>query len=259
MLEIEKLDFSYQKKKILKKINFKAKKGEFISLLGANGSGKTTFLHCIQGLLPLKEGKILIDGENIIQLSKKEIAQKISVVPQENKNVFAYEVLEMVVMGVNPWLAFTEHPSPEDYQKAEKILEDLGVVDLKGKNFNQISGGERQLVLIARALMQQTDILLLDEPNSHLDFKNVHLMMEIMRDLSFKNKTVITALHDPNLAYKYSDRVIILKEGEILASGVVEEVMTAANLSAAYDLKIQKVKPNFSLEFRPAHKFKKKA
>lgn len=212
MLEIKNLDFYYNRDKILNKINFQAKKGEFISLLGANGSGKTTFLKCIQGLLTPKEGKILIDGENIIQLSKKEIARKISVVPQENKNIFAYEVLDMVVMGINPWLSFTEHPSQADYQKAEKILEHLGVEELKSKNYNQISGGERQLVLIARALMQKTDILLLDEPNSHLDFKNVHLMMEIMRDLSYKNKTIITALHDPNLAYNYSDKVIILKK-----------------------------------------------
>ena len=259
MLEIKNLDFYYQTTKILNNINFKAKKGEFISMLGANGSGKTTFLQCIQGLLAPKAGKILIDGENIIQLSKKEIAQKISVVPQENKNVFAYEVLDMVVMGINPWLSFAEDPSQADYQKAEKILEHLGVAELKRKNFNQISGGERQLVLIARALMQQTDILLLDEPNSHLDFKNVHLMMEIMRDLSFENKTVITALHDPNLAYKYSDRVIILKEGNILAAGAVEKVMTAANLSSAYDFNIQRVKPNFSLEFRAAQNFRKKA
>lgn len=258
MLKIENLSFSYNENKILKEINFHAKNGELITLLGANGSGKTTFLKCMQGLLTPEAGKILIDGENIIQLGKKVRAQKIAVVPQEHKNIFAHKVLDMVVMGVNPWLSFNEQPKKEHYLRAEEILNELNIYSLKDKNFNRISGGERQLVLIARALMQKSNILLLDEPNSHLDFKNMHHIMDILQQLKFSNKTIITALHDPNLAYRYSDKITILKEGRILARGAAEKVMTEKNLSEAYNMQINTAKTN-SLSFFPASKLKKDA
>lgn len=258
MLKVENLSFAYNKNTVLKEINFQAKNGELITLLGANGSGKTTFLKCMQGLLTADAGKILIDGENIIQLGKKDRAKKIAVVPQEHKNVFAHKVLDMVVMGINPWLKFGEQPQRRHYQKAEEILERLNIHSLKDENFNRISGGERQLVLTARALLQKSSILLLDEPNSHLDFKNVHHIMDIMQNLKYNNKTIITALHDPNLAYRYSDKIIILKEGRILAEGAAEKVMTDENLSEAYNMKIKSKRTAF-LNFFPASQLKKDA
>ena len=250
MLKVKNLNFSYSEKKVLKNINFQAEKGEFISILGANGSGKTTLFQCMQGLLSTDAGKILVDEENIKKMTKKEIAQKIAVVPQESKNVFDYSVLDLVLMGINPWLSFAEQPDADAYQKAEEILSELEILDLKHKNFNKISGGERQLVLIARVIMQKSNILFLDEPNSHLDFKNTHLILKLMRELSRKRKTVITALHDPNLAYQYSDRVLILKSGKIIASGPVEKVMTAENLSRAYEIEIKKEHSIFALAFQ---------
>jgi iron complex transport system ATP-binding protein len=259
MLESKNLSFSYTDQRVLKNINFRAEKGEFISILGANGSGKTTFFQCMQGLLTIDAGKILLDGENINKMSKKEIAQKIAVVPQENKNIFDYQVLDMVLMGINPWLSFTEQPGPEAYKRAEEILAELEILNLKHKSFNKISGGERQLVLIARAVMQKSSVLFLDEPNSHLDFKNTHLILKIMRELSADQKTVITALHDPNLAYQYSDRVIILKAGSIIASGPVKEVMTAENLSRAYEIEINKESSIFSLAFQRERMLKQEA
>ena len=259
MLRSKNLTFSYKEQKILKNINFKADKGEFISILGANGSGKTTFFQCMQGLLTPDAGKILLNGENIKKKSKKEIARNIAVVPQESKNIFDYQVLDLVLMGINPWLSFAEQPDAADYQKAEEILAELEILELKHKSFNKISGGERQLVLIARAVMQKSSILFLDEPNSHLDFKNTHLILKIMRGLSAENKTVITALHDPNLAYQYSDRVIILKAGKIIAAGPVEEVMTAENLSRAYEIEINKESSIFSLAFQKSMILKQEA
>lgn len=259
MLKSNNLSFSYPDQKVLKNINFQAEKGEFISILGANGSGKTTFFQCMQGLLNPDAGKILLDGENIKKMSKKEIARKIAVVPQESKNIFDYQVLDMVLMGINPWLSFAEQPGTEAYQKAEEILVELNIQELKNKSFNKISGGERQLVLIARAMMQKSSILFLDEPNSHLDFKNTHLILKIMRELSSKNRTVITALHDPNLAYQYSDRVIILKAGKIIAAGPVEEVMTAENLTRAYEIEINKDSSIFSLAFQKSRLLKQEA
>jgi len=259
MLKCNNLTFSYSTQKVLKNIDFRAEKGEFISILGANGSGKTTFFHCMQGLLTLDAGKILLDGENINRMTKKEIARKIAVVPQESKNIFDYQVLDMVLMGINPWLSFTEQPGVDSYQKAEEILAELEILELKNKSFNKISGGERQLVLIARAIMQKSSILFLDEPNSHLDFKNTHLILKIMRELSLKNKIIITALHDPNLAYQYSDRVIILKAGKIIAAGPVKEVMTADNLSRAYEIEINKESSIFSLAFQNSRLLKQEA
>jgi iron complex transport system ATP-binding protein len=253
------LSFSYTDHRVLKNINFKAEKGEFISILGANGSGKTTFFRCMQGLLVPDAGKILLDGENIKKMSKKEIAQKIAVVPQESQNVFDYQVLDIILMGSNPWLSFAESPGAIELQEAEAIMAELEILDLKNKSFNKISGGERQLVLIARALMQKSSYLFLDEPNSHLDFKNTHLSLKIMRDLTAKGKTLITALHDPNLAYQYSDRVIILKAGKIIASGQMEEVMTAQNLSRAYEIEIVRENSGFLLAFQQDRLFKQKA
>jgi iron complex transport system ATP-binding protein len=259
MLESKKLSFSYSDQKVLKNIDFKAERGEFISILGANGSGKTTFFQCMQGLLPPDAGKILLDGENINKMTKKEIAQKIAVVPQESQNLFDYQVLDMTLMGINPWLSFSEEPGEKNIEQAEEILEDLEISALKNKSFNKISGGERQLVLISRALMQKSSYLFLDEPNSHLDFKNTHLILKIMRELTSKGKTLITALHDPNLAYQYSDRVIILKSGRIIASGGAEDVMTAENLSNAYEIEISKESANFSLAFQSSRLLKQKA
>jgi iron complex transport system ATP-binding protein len=259
MLKCDNLTFSYSNQKVLKNIDFQAEKGEFISILGANGSGKTTFFQCMQGLLTLDAGKILLDGENINRMTKKEIAQKIAVVPQESKNIFDYQVLDMVLMGINPWLSFAEQPGTEAYQKAEEILAELEILNLKNKSFNKISGGERQLVLIARAIMQKSSILFLDEPNSHLDFKNTHLILKIMRELSLKQKTVITALHDPNLAYQYSDQVLILKSGKIIAAGPVKEVMTADNLSRAYEIEINQESSIFSLAFQKNRLLKQEA
>jgi len=259
MLESKNLSFSYTDQKVLNNIDFRAEEGEFISILGANGSGKTTFFQCMQGLLTPDAGKILLDGENINRMYKKEIARKIAIVPQENKNIFDYQVLDMVLMGINPWLSFAEQPGAEAYKRAEEILAELEILNLKHKSFNKISGGERQLVLIARAVMQKSSILFLDEPNSHLDFKNTHLILKIMRELSTVQKTVITALHDPNLAYQYSDRVIILKTGKIIAAGPVEEVMTAKNLSRAYEIEINKEGPIFSLTFQKSRLLKQEA
>lgn len=259
MIKSQNLSFSYTDQKVLKNINFQAEAGEFITILGANGSGKTTFFQCMQGLLSPDAGKILLDGEIIKKMGKKEIARKIAVVPQENKNIFDYQVLDMVLMGVNPWLSFAEQPDDRDYHQAEEILEELEIRKLKNESFNKISGGERQLVLIARALMQKSSYLFLDEPNSHLDFKNTHLILKIMRELTTKGKTVLTALHDPNLAYQYSDQVIILKSGEIIASGPAEKVMTAENMSRAYGIEISRENSIFSLAFQKSRLLKQKA
>ena len=240
MLEVKNLSFSYNNTEAIKDINFKIQREQFACLLGANGSGKTTILKCLNGVLQKDKGKIRIDDTDLDDLNQREIAQFISMVPQEHSVVFSYQVLDVVTMGVTPYLGFGKMPSNDDFAKAMNILEKLDIEYLANRQYNQLSGGEKQLVLIARALMQDTGYLIMDEPTSHLDFKNKNLLMREIRKLTQNSNTgVIMALHDPNLAMKYCDKVIIVKDGNIMADGDTKQIMTGANLGQAYDIDIK--------------------
>jgi len=210
-------------------------KGELVALLGPNGSGKTTILKCLNGTLKPKTGEIYIENHNIKDLSYKETAKLISVVPQERSAVFSYLAIDMVAMGITPYLSFGRMPTKKDYKEAYTKLEFFNIQHLVEKSYNQLSGGEKQLVLIARALMQDTDYLIMDEPTSHLDFKNQHLVMKELKKLSKNGKGVVTALHDPNLALRFCDRIIMVKKGEVIFSGENIEVMNPQNLQILYD------------------------
>lgn len=248
MLKVDNLCFAYQKKKVLREVSFTVDRGELVCLLGANGSGKTTILKCLNGILKPCAGEILLDGLNISTLNQREIARYISVVPQEHSMVFSYHVLDVVTMGVTPYLGFGRMPVEEDYFKAKQILHLLGIENLTYRNYNRLSGGERQLVLIARALMQDTHYLVMDEPTSHLDFKNQYLLMLELKKLTRQGRGIITALHDPNLALKFCDRIIIIKDGRVLARGKTGQVMTGENLKKAYGIDIFVNNHNNSVE-----------
>lgn len=239
MIKVKNLSFSYEpNKKTIDDINFSFNKGELVALLGPNGSGKTTILKCLNGLLKPYFGEIYIEDSNIRHLKNREIAKLISVVPQEHASVFSYSVLDIVSMGVTPYLSLGKMPNKKDYQKAFEMLKFFNIGKLSEKNFNQLSGGEKQLVLIARALMQDTDYLVMDEPTSHLDFKNQYLLMKEMKKLSEEGKGVITALHDPNLALRFCDKIIMVKNGKIISSGEKGKVMSAKNLQTLYEVDI---------------------
>ncbi|PNS01317.1 ABC transporter [Petrotoga miotherma DSM 10691] len=236
MISIKNISFSYDTvRDTIKNISFTLNKGELIALLGPNGSGKTTILKCLNGTLKPKTGEIYIENHNIKNLSYKEIAKFISVVPQEHSAIFSYLVIDIVAMGITPYLSFGRMPTKKDYRTAYTKLEFFNIQHLAEKNYNQLSGGEKQLVLIARALMQNTDYLIMDEPTSHLDFKNQHLLMKELKKLSENGKSVITALHDPNLALRFCDRIIMVKNGEVIFSGENTKVMNPHNLQILYD------------------------
>ncbi|HKL12347.1 MAG TPA: ABC transporter ATP-binding protein [Halanaerobiales bacterium] len=240
MLEVKNLGFSYNKVKTINNINFRVKRQEFSCLLGANGSGKTTILKCLNGVLEKDEGKIKIDQTDLDELNQRQIAQYVSMVPQEHSVVFSYRVLDVVTMGATPYLGFGKMPGQKHYERALKILKKLDIEYLADRQYNQLSGGEKQLILIARALMQDTGYLIMDEPTSHLDFKNKNLLMREIKKLTRNSNTgVIMALHDPNLALKYCDRVIIVKDGSIMADGDTNEIMTGRNLGNAYGIDIK--------------------
>ncbi|MGY4686397.1 ABC transporter ATP-binding protein [Petrotoga sp. DB-2] len=236
MISIKNISFSYDTvRDTIKNISFNLNKGELIALLGPNGSGKTTILKCLNGTMKPKTGEIYIENHNIKNLSYKEIAKFISVVPQEHSAIFSYLVIDIVAMGITPYLSFGRMPTKKDYRTAYTKLEFFNIQHLAEKNYNQLSGGEKQLVLIARALMQNTDYLIMDEPTSHLDFKNQHLLMKELKKLSENGKGVITALHDPNLALRFCDRIIMVKNGEVIFSGENTKVMNPQNLQILYD------------------------
>lgn len=251
MLKVEGLQYTYNKSGInsaknnyikipvIKGISFQVKEGELVCLLGPNGSGKTTILKCLNGVLQPEQGKIFLKGKEINSLRQKEIARLISMVPQEHNTIFSYHVLDLVLMGLTPCLSPGRLPSRADKERAVNLLEKLGVSHLTNRSYNQLSGGEKQLILVARALIQGAPFLAMDEPTSYLDFRNQHLILQELKKLSREGKGIITALHDPNLALRFADRVIILKEGIIIKEGKTDITLTDKNLEKAYDIQVR--------------------
>ena len=225
-LTIENLSAGYDKAPVLRDISLRVEKGGICALMGRNGSGKTTLLRCINAILKPEQGSVRAFGREITRLKRVEIARLISLVPQSSSSVFPFSCLEMILMGgaarVKPWSA----PSRKEAATAMEVLREVGIENLARRSFNQLSGGERQLVMLSRALFQNTPIMLLDEPNTHLDFSNQHRMMEIMREVvKRRGATALISLHDPNLTLHYCDHVVMLKQGRIIAHGPTGEVM----------------------------------
>jgi len=241
-LECYSLSFYYGKKKILNDISFQVHAGTFCAVLGRNGSGKTTLIHCLNKILTPVSGTVLIQGKNLAALSRNEIAKHISLVPQEHIDIFPYTVLDVVVMGRAPFLKVSANPDTADYTMAMAALKELNAEHLAGKNFNRISGGERQIALLARALAQTTPIMLLDEPTNHLDFNNqYHLLSAIKHLCGSKGISIVASMHDPNLAGLFADIVLMIKNSEVMALGENGSVMTTKNISRLYDTETREI------------------
>lgn len=238
-IRIESAVFSYARTPVLNDISFSVDTGNFCAILGSNGSGKTTFLKCINKLIELDSGSISIDGSDISELTHNEISKLVSYVPQEHDNIAPYSVLEMVVMGTTPHLGVAQTPSAQHYELARNTLASLDALHLENKFFNQISGGERQIVIIARSLVQQSPIIILDEPSNHLDFSRKALLLKLLKKVCIEqNKTIITTTHDPNLISSLADYVVMLKNGQIFYEGKPDVGLTSQNLSNVYDVNV---------------------
>jgi len=244
MLKIVGLNFSYGRFSI-KDITFDVEKGEVLTLLGPNGSGKTTILKCIYGLLkPIKEC-VYVDGKDFHKLNLKEKSKLAGYVPQIHHPPFPYTVLDVVVMGLTPQLGVFDVPKEEHYKKAIKALKLLEIEWLKNRPYTQLSGGQLQLVLIARALVQEPKIMLLDEPTAHLDFKNQIKILEIIKKLAKKQGiSAVLTLHDPNLASIYSDTIALVKDGIIKAVGKPSEIIVEELLEDVYGVPVRIYKLN---------------
>ncbi len=225
-LAVEHLSAGYDKVPVLENISLSVEQGNICALMGRNGSGKTTMLRCINAILKPFQGRVVAQGKEIGHLSRVEIARLISLVPQGIQTAFSFSCLEMILMGSATRIRAWSAPSRKEIQRALEILGEVGIQALAQRPFNQLSGGERQLVMLSRALFQDAPIMLLDEPNSHLDFSNQHRMMALMREMVKKRGlAALITLHDPNLALYYCDRIVMLKDGRIVAHGPAGEVM----------------------------------
>lgn len=234
-IECTGVGFSYDSQPVLREISFQAAAGTFYVLLGRNGSGKTTLLHCLNGVLSPTSGDVRINSVPVAAMTRREIARHVSLVPQEHAELFPFKVLDVVVMGRAPFLSITSGPGRADYQMARDALERLNAGYLAGCHYNRISGGERQMVALAAALVQSESIMLLDEPTNHLDFNHQYHLLSTIRQLCRNRQTcVIASIHDPNLARLFADHVIMIKDGGIIASGPTGSVMTARNISLLY-------------------------
>lgn len=203
---------------ILNQISFAVKPGTLCVLLGPNGAGKTTLLRCIGRLITQTSGRIYINGQDTAALGRKELASRLAYVPQIHQGVFSYTVKDFVLLGRTPHLSLFGTPKEADDDLADKALVMLGISHLSDRNYLQLSGGERQLVLLARGLVQQAQVMLLDEPTAHLDYSHQHHIMGTIKGLVQKsNLAALVTLHDPNLALEYGDQIILLARKKIIA------------------------------------------
>jgi iron complex transport system ATP-binding protein len=236
--------FSYEEMDIFSGLNFDVRKGELLCLMGANGCGKTTLLRCMNGILKLKKGKVLLGGQDINTMTEADVAKKMGFVFQDNTAPFPYPVIDIVSMGRAPYLGTFSTPSSADIKIAEEALEMVGMLALKDRPFTRISGGQRQLVAIARAITQQSEIILLDEPTSHLDFKNQTLVLRIANQLVQKGFSVVMSSHLPDHALLYSNRVALMKDGKFIAVGSPDKVITEENLKETYEIDVRILSAN---------------
>ncbi|MCZ3365573.1 MULTISPECIES: ABC transporter ATP-binding protein [Methanobacterium] len=235
VLSVDKIEFSYGNATVLKDVNFKVKKGDFVSILGVNGSGKSTLMKCINRILKFKEGMIFVEDRDLKKMKDIEIARKIGYVPQSSETGFV-TVFDAVLLGRKPYIKWDI--SKKDIELTENILKVMNLEEYALRYINELSGGELQKVVIARALVQEPQILLLDEPTSDLDLKNQLEVMKIIREVSdTHNIASIVVMHDINLALRYSDKFIILKEGQVFTTGG-KEVITPEIIKETYGVDV---------------------
>ncbi|RJS71276.1 ATP-binding cassette domain-containing protein [Methanophagales archaeon] len=234
-LEIKDVDAYYGSVKILDGIDFSASHGELLGVIGPNGSGKTTLLRTISRILKPKVGTILLEGRDVQGMKDKEFSRNFAAVPQDTTINFDFSALDIVLMGRNPHLGRLELEGEEDIEIARRCMELTNCWHLAERPITELSGGERQLVIIARALTQEPKVLLLDEPTSHLDINYQIEIMELLKRLTSEEKLIVVAvIHDLNLAAQYCDRLALLHKGKIVSLGTQAQVLTAENIKNTF-------------------------
>lgn len=239
VVQLQDITSSYQQTDVIKNLSFEIDQGEFFIIIGPNGSGKTTLVKTICGLLPSQGGKIKLLGRPFQDYNKKKIAEIIAYVPQVTISSFPFSVMELVLMGRAPYLGVLGVEGKKDLIIAEEALDFTGVAHLARRKITRLSGGEFQRVMIARAICQQPEIMVLDEPTAALDLAHQIRIMDLMQKLRYdKGVTIIMVSHDINLSAMYADRLLLLKEGEAVRLGQPDEVITEGVLENAYNCRI---------------------
>ncbi len=235
ILEAQDLEFRYRRNRpVLKNVSFKIEGGETVALLGRNGAGKTTLFRLMLGILKSGKGKFLINGEDICSFKKNDIAKHISYIPQMSKQEFSYTVLETVLMGSAHYIPLFSAPGEKEKRKALGILQIFNMDGLCDRNMTELSGGERQMVLIARALMQDTDFIILDEPTASLDYGNQILVLETLEKLRRRGAGLLFSTHNPEQALMYATRILLMDDSTIVFSGSKENLVSSHLLESLY-------------------------
>ena len=237
-LDVQNLHFSYGGHEVLKGVSFCAEYGEMLSVLGPNGVGKSTLFRCMLGSVKPNKGTVLVDGEFVQTMSAEALSRRVAYIPQAHHPVFNFSVMDMVLMGTTSRMGRFAQPGKIQENQALSALERMGILHLKDRGCANISGGERQLVLIARAIAQQAKILVMDEPTANLDFVNKIRVMKTVRNLTEDGYTVIQSTHDPDQADFYSHKILALWDGKVLAWGTPEDTISDGLISALYGVDV---------------------
>jgi iron complex transport system ATP-binding protein len=243
-IEAQKIAFSYSQDMataIFRGVSFAVHSGDVLCLLGPNGTGKSTLLKCLSNILHIQQGRILLNERNLLEFKLPDIAKRIGYVPQGLMSAFPFRIKDIIVMGRAPHLSMLASPSRADMEIAYSAMEKVGLTHLADRPCNSVSGGEWQLTLIARALVQEPQILLLDEPTSHLDMGNQMKILRVIKHLAENGMTIIMASHFPDHAFLVANRVAILKQGQVGQIGAPDDVITEESLRSTYGIDVRVV------------------
>jgi iron complex transport system ATP-binding protein len=247
ILEVKNATFAYENSEnIFEGVNLTVDRGDVICILGSNGCGKTTLMKCMNKLHELKDGAVYINGENIKTMDQRTVARNIGYIPQGHVSTFAFSVFDVVLMGRTPHLDYLDSPGKKDRLITEEALKKFGIYHLKNKPYTSLSGGEQQLVFFARVIAQQPQILLLDEPTSHLDFGNQLKTLNIISKLSQEGIAIVMTSHYPDHAFISANKVALMKDQGFLGIDTPNNIITTENMEMVYGIhvKIMEISPN---------------
>ena len=259
LLQLQDISFTYSgsRQTVLDGLSLNIQEGQPLAILGPNGSGKTTLLHIILGWLKPDRGKLQLNGKRLIEYSRRELGQLLALVPQNEPVSFEFTALDYVLFGRAPYLAPLEQPSVVDQNIAFAALEKVGLSSLARRSITSMSGGEKQLLLIARALAQQSQTILLDEPTSHLDLGNKTRLTRLLRELASEGHNLIFTTHEPDFAIALSTRTLMMQNGQVLFDGETSSIINSAALSHLYGSPVEVVthEGHFLIRWDQASKF----
>jgi iron complex transport system ATP-binding protein len=237
-LAAHSLGFGYGATAVGRDVDIAVRAGEVLCLLGPNGSGKTTLFKTLLGLLPSQSGEVFLDGTPLAHLSRKDIARRVAYVPQAHTAHFPFRVIDMVVMGRTSHLGLFAVPTSTDRRRAREALSSLGIEELAEREYTRISGGQRQLALVARALVQDAPAIVMDEPTANLDFGNQVIVLSEVKRLAGRGLAVLLSTHDPDHAFSIAGRVALLDQGRLVDHGLPQAVLTSARLKTVYGIDV---------------------